>query len=81
MLPMRWRPNPASGELGLQPIRSESTDLALPARPLAEHFRRRVAGSPDIGAAFRQLAAEPLRRFKSGCALAQRPLASRHFAA
>ena len=57
MLPMRWRPDPASGELGLLAFSPDPADLESAARPLAAAFWRRLLDSRDIGRAFRTLAA------------------------
>ncbi len=64
MLPMRWRPDVASGELGLLPFTPEPADLDGAARPLAQAFWQRVAETAEIGAAFRALAATMARRLQ-----------------
>jgi hypothetical protein len=56
MLPMRWRPDTASGELGLLPFTPEPVDLQSPARPVAAVFWRRAAALPALSDAFRALA-------------------------
>ena len=56
MLPMRWRPDPATGEMGLLPFSPEPVDLQGAARPLAAEFWRRAAELPDSSAEWRALA-------------------------
>jgi len=56
MLPMRWRPDPATGELGLLPFTPEPVDLQSAARPVATQFWRRAAGLPGSSAEWRALA-------------------------
>ena len=56
MLPMRWRPDKHSGELGLLPFSPEAIDLQSAARPLALLFWQRAAQAPALGAGFRALA-------------------------
>jgi hypothetical protein len=56
MLPMRWRPGPASGDLGLSPFAPEPIDLQSPARAVAAVFWSRAAVHPRLGAGFRSLA-------------------------
>ncbi|MFN0182366.1 MAG: HipA domain-containing protein [Aquabacterium sp.] len=56
MLPMRWRPDPHAGDLGLLPFDPEPADRASAARPLAEAFWDRVAVHRAIGRDFRALA-------------------------
>jgi hypothetical protein len=62
MLPMRWRPDVSSGELGLLPFEPDAADLASGARSLAAEYWRRVAASPPISRGFRKLAGEQARR-------------------
>ncbi|HSI56389.1 MAG TPA: HipA domain-containing protein, partial [Ideonella sp.] len=62
MLPMRWRPDASSGELGLTPFTPDDFDLQSPARPLAAEFWSRVAAQAEIGRGFRALAREMLPR-------------------
>ncbi len=57
MLPMRWRPDTTSGELGLLPFMPEAIDLQSPARPVAALFWDRAAQAPALSAPFRALAA------------------------
>lgn len=56
MLPMRWRPDAGTGELGLLPFAPEPIDLQGPARPLAQAFWQQAAELPALSAGFRQLA-------------------------
>ncbi len=56
MLPMRWRPDPHSGELGLLPFTPEPIDLQSAARPVALRFWQRAAGADVFSAGFRGLA-------------------------
>lgn len=56
MLPMRWRPDPATGEMGLLPFTPEAVDLQSAARPLAAEFWRRAAAQRDTSAEWRGLA-------------------------
>ena len=62
MLPMRWRPDPQTGELGLTPFEPASADLATAARPVALEFWHRVAGKSAVSAGFRALAREMTAR-------------------
>ncbi len=62
MLPMRWRPDTSSGEMGLLPFEPDAADLDSPARALAALFWDRMAQSQDIGREFRRLAGEQARR-------------------
>jgi hypothetical protein len=57
MLPMRWRPDTASGELGLLPFTPETVDLQSPARAVAAVFWQRAATLPALTEGFRALAA------------------------
>ena len=56
MLPMRWRPDAATGALGLLPFTPETIDLQSPARTVAEVFWRRAAMHASLGKGFRTLA-------------------------
>jgi hypothetical protein len=56
MLPMRWRPDPATGEMGLLPFTPEPVDLQSAARPVATQFWHRAAGLPGSSAEWRALA-------------------------
>jgi hypothetical protein len=56
MLPMRWRPDPATGDMGLLPFTPEAVDLQSAARPVAAEFWRRAAALRDTSAAWRALA-------------------------
>ena len=56
MLPMRWRPDTSSGELGLLPFTPEPVDLQGPARPLAHLFWLRASALGALSPGFRQLA-------------------------
>ena len=62
MLPMRWRPDINSGELGLLPFTPEPIDLQSPARAVAARFWQRAATASPLSAEFRELAAEMARR-------------------
>ena len=56
MLPMRWRPDLNSGDLGQLPFTPEPVDLQGPARPLACHFWTRATTLAALSSGFRQLA-------------------------
>ena len=56
MLPMRWRPDSHSGDLGLLPFTPEPIDLQSAARPVALRFWQRAEQAPAISAGFRALA-------------------------
>ena len=56
MLPMRWRPDAATGALDLLPFTPETIDLQSPARAVAEVFWRRAATHMSLGKGFRALA-------------------------
>ena len=56
MLPMRWRPDVSSGDLGLLPFTPEPVSLQSPARALAEVFWSRLATDRALSAEFRSLA-------------------------
>ena len=62
MLPMRWRPDIHSGELGLLPFTPEPIDLQSPARAVAQVFWQRAADHGELGAEFRALARTMLSR-------------------
>jgi hypothetical protein len=55
MLPMRWRPDAATGEMGLQPFAPEALDLQSAARPVALSFWQHAAASPDASCEWRAL--------------------------
>ena len=56
MLPMRWRPDPATGALDWLPFTPESIDLQSPARAVAAVFWRRAATLASLSKGFRALA-------------------------
>jgi len=56
MLPMRWRPDAATGEMGLLPFAPEPVDLQSAARPLAAQFWHRAALLRGTSAEWRSLA-------------------------
>ena len=58
MLPMRWRPDPHSGELGFTPFQPAPHDLASPARADALRYWQRLADHTSVSAALRNLAAQ-----------------------
>jgi HipA-like C-terminal domain len=62
MLPMRWRPDPATGALDLRPFTPEPIDLQSAARPIAAAFWRRARAHAPLSKPFRALAAEMLNR-------------------
>ena len=62
MLPMRWRPDPGSGELGCLPFQPDPADLNGPATPLARLFWLRLADTGDVSREFRSLARQMLQR-------------------
>lgn len=64
MLPMRWRPDAMSGELGLLPFTPDEADLASAARPIALEFWQRVATHDATSRGFRGLAGEMARRMR-----------------
>ena len=64
MLPMRWRPDVASGELGMLPFTPEPADLASAARPIALLFWQRMAAHAEVSAEFRALATAMARRLR-----------------
>jgi hypothetical protein len=56
MLPMRWKPDAATGALDLQPFSPEPGDLASAARPVALRFWQQAAELAALSTGFRQLA-------------------------
>ncbi len=64
MLPMRWRPDPGSGELGLLPLTPEPAELDSSARALAADYWTQIAAGRSFSAGFRALAAEMARRIR-----------------
>jgi hypothetical protein len=64
MLPMRWRPDAATGDLDLLPFSPELGDLASTARPVAVRFWERAAELPALSLGFRQLAGGMARRLE-----------------
>jgi len=58
MLPMRWRPDAASGSLDLWPITPELDDVESDSALLALEFWGRFASTDAVSAEFRRLAAE-----------------------
>ncbi len=56
MLPMRWRPDHHSGELGLLPFTPEAIDLQSAAQPVALRFWQRATKASALSAGFRELA-------------------------
>ena len=56
MLPMRWRPDAATGALDWLPFTPESIDLQSPARTVAAEFWRRAAVDAALSPGFRGLA-------------------------
>lgn len=62
MLPMRWRPNALSGDLGLLPFEPAPADLQSPSLMPAREFWQRVQASAAFSRAFRTLAGEMARR-------------------
>lgn len=56
MLPMRWRPDPASGALDWLPFTPEPADLQSPARAVAAAFWDRVSGHAPLSGGLRELA-------------------------
>ena len=61
MLPMRWRPDPSSGELGLLAFTPDPADLHSAAAPLAIEFWGRLSAQGDVSRGMRQLAASQRR--------------------
>lgn len=56
MLPMRWRPDATTGDMGLLPFTPDAVDLQSAARPLAAEFWRRAAAASRASAEWRALA-------------------------
>ncbi len=56
MLPMRWRPDAATGDLGLLPFTPGPLELQGPARPVAAEFWQRAAALAQASADWRELA-------------------------
>lgn len=56
MLPMRWRPDAATGDLALLPFTPEPVDLQSAARPVAAAFWQRAAAADVCSADWRALA-------------------------
>jgi HipA-like C-terminal domain len=64
MLPMRWRPDAISGELGLVPFTPDEADLSSAARSIALEFWQRVAEHGATSRGFRVLAGEMAQRMR-----------------
>ncbi len=64
MLPMRWRPDVATGALDWLPFTPEPIDLQSAARPVAQAFWRRVAAHGPLSKDFRALAREMSARLE-----------------
>ena len=64
MLPMRWRPDVATGAFDWLPFTPEPIDLQSPARAVALTFWRRVAAHTPLSAGFRALAREMSARME-----------------
>jgi HipA-like C-terminal domain len=64
MLPMRWRPDVHSGELGPLPFMPDPADLQSPARPVALVFWQRCAQSSAMSEEFRDLARKMATRLQ-----------------
>ncbi len=62
MLPMRWRPDPASGALDWLPFTPDDESMASPARGVARDFWLQAARTPAMSQGFRTLAAEMATR-------------------
>ncbi len=56
MLPMRWRPDPQSGQLWETPFTPNAAETQSAAAPLATEFWGRVGSSSDISRPMRELA-------------------------
>lgn len=65
MLPMRWRPDVHSGELGPLPFTPELADLQSTARPVAQVFWQRCAVCGELSAEFRDLATQMAQRLRA----------------
>ncbi len=66
MLPMRWRPNPGSGELDWYSFEPQPIDLQSAARPVALQFWQRVKDHPPLSAGMRALAAIMIKALAQG---------------
>ncbi len=64
MLPMRWRPDSASGELGLEPFTPDRADLDSAAQPVALRFWQQLADSSAVSGGFRRLAGAMAQRLR-----------------
>lgn len=64
MLPMRWRPDATSGELGALPFAPEPIDVQSAARGPALVFWERALAHPALGAEMRALAGTMERRLR-----------------
>jgi HipA-like C-terminal domain len=64
MLPMRWRPDAASGALDLLPFTPEPFDLQSPARAVAQAFWERAVQHAPLSRGFRGLAREMYARVR-----------------
>ena len=64
MLPMRWRPDVHSGELGPLPFTPDLADLQSAARPVALVFWQRCARSSAISSEFKALAVTMVQRLQ-----------------
>lgn len=65
MLPMRWRPDTASGALSLLPFTPEPADLDNASREVARMFWERLAQTQEVSRTFRQLAATMASRMRA----------------
>lgn len=64
MLPMHWRPDAISGEIGLLPLTPDPIALASSARPIAREFWERVTADSGVSRAFRALASKMAGRMR-----------------
>lgn len=64
MLPMHWRPDPATGELYWTPLALDDIDLRGPAREVAQEFWERATELKATSRGFRGLAGEMARRVR-----------------
>jgi hypothetical protein len=64
MLPMRWRPDAATGAFDWLPFTPEPIDLQSPARAVAQVFWQRVAAHASLSADLRALAREMSARME-----------------
>lgn len=62
MLPMRWRPDAATGRLDLDPFTPEPADLASPAAAVARGFWMQAEADAGFSRGFRRLAAQQASR-------------------